>query len=58
MNRGHRLRQFGLKRCLMTDHKKLADQDSAWKEMLDKFLPAFLEFFFPQIYPEINWQRS
>lgn len=35
-----------------------ADQDSAWKEMLDDYLPAFLEFFFPRIYPEIDWTRG
>lgn len=35
-----------------------ADQDSAWKEMLDDYLPAFLEFFFPDIYPEIDWTRG
>lgn len=44
----------------MTTTKKQtsdADQDSAWKEMLDAYLPAFLQFFFPQIYPEIDWRR-
>lgn len=35
-----------------------ADQDSAWKEMLDEYLPAFLEFFFPHISPEIDWTRG
>ena len=34
------------------------DQDSAWKELLDAYLPAFIKFFFSEIYPEINWQRG
>ena len=35
-----------------------SDQDSAWKEMLDEYLPWFLEFFFPQAYAEIDWSRG
>lgn len=41
--------------------KKLSqssDQDSAWKELLDAYLPAFIKFFFPPIYPEIDWKRG
>jgi hypothetical protein len=34
------------------------DQDSAWKEMLDEFLPAFLAFFFPEIERDIDWSRK
>jgi Domain of unknown function (DUF4351) len=34
------------------------DQDSAWKEMLNEYFPSFVEFFFPHIYPEINWRRG
>ena len=26
--------------------------------MLDAYLPSFLQFFFPQIYPEIEWTRG
>ncbi|MGH9840722.1 MAG: DUF4351 domain-containing protein [Blastocatellia bacterium] len=35
-----------------------SDQDSAWKEMLDEYLRAFLKFFFPQIHEEIDWRRG
>ena len=41
--------------------KKLSqnpDQDSAWKELLDAYLPAFIKFFFPPIYPEIDWKQG
>jgi hypothetical protein len=38
--------------------RQSTDQDSAWKELLDAYLPAFIKFFFPEIYPEINWQRG
>ncbi|MGH9843683.1 MAG: hypothetical protein ACREEM_33525 [Blastocatellia bacterium] len=34
------------------------DQDSAWKEMLDEYLPAFLRFFFPAVHEEIDWTRG
>lgn len=34
------------------------DQDSAWKEMLDEYLAAFLRFFFPAVYEEIDWTRG
>ncbi|NOT62056.1 MAG: DUF4351 domain-containing protein [Acidobacteria bacterium] len=34
------------------------DQDSAWKEMLNEYFPSFVEFFFPHIYPEIDWPRG
>lgn len=43
---------------MTTAKKPEADQDSAWKEMLDAYLPAFLQFFFPQIYPAIDWSRG
>lgn len=35
-----------------------SDRDSAWKEMLDEYFPAFVEFFFPHIYTEIDWRRG
>jgi hypothetical protein len=38
--------------------KPNADQDSAWKEMLHEYLPAFAQFFFLNIYPEIDWKRG
>lgn len=34
------------------------DQDSAWKEILDEFFPAFLEFFFPEIHRDVDWSRG
>jgi hypothetical protein len=35
-----------------------ADQDSAWKELLDAYFPAFVEFFYPHIDAEIDWTRG
>ncbi len=35
-----------------------SDQDSAWKELLDEYFPAFVEFFFPHIHTEIDWERG
>src|SRR5437870_1743028 len=35
-----------------------SDQDSAWKEMLNEYFPAFVEFFFPHIHTEIAWRRG
>ena len=34
------------------------DYDSPWKEIMEKFFPEFLEFFFPEIHAEIDWQLS
>lgn len=35
-----------------------ADQDSAWKEMLNAYLPACIAFFFAPIYAEVDWARG
>ncbi len=35
----------------------ISDQDSAWKQMLDEYLPAFMEFFFPAAFTEIDWNQ-
>jgi len=29
--------------------------DSPWKEMIEIYFPQFLQFFFPQVYNEIDW---
>ena len=34
----------------------MTDYDSPWKEALDKYFPAFLEFFFPRAHREIAWE--
>ncbi|MCA1596198.1 MAG: transposase [Chloroflexi bacterium] len=40
----------------MTDSR--ADYDSPWKEALERFFPAFLEFFFPEVFAGIDWSRG
>ena len=35
-----------------------ADYDGAWKEGVEKYFEAFLTFFFPHIYNEIDWTRG
>ncbi len=35
-----------------------ADKDSAWKEMLEVFFPAFLHYFFPSVHADIDWSRG
>lgn len=35
-----------------------ADYDGAWKEGVEKYFEAFLTFFFPHIYSEIDWTRG
>jgi hypothetical protein len=35
-----------------------SDFDSPWKEALGHFLPAFLAFFFPKIYADIDWSKG
>ena len=33
------------------------DYDSPWKEGLVKYLPRFFEFFFPDIFTDVDWSR-
>jgi hypothetical protein len=40
----------------MTDQRD--EFDSPWKEVLETYFPSFLEFFFPQIHREIDWERG
>jgi len=34
------------------------DYDSPWKEALDEYFPAFLEFYFPGVNALVNWERG
>jgi hypothetical protein len=34
-----------------------SDFDNPWKEALDRFLPAILAFFFPEVHAGIDWSR-
>jgi len=34
------------------------DYDGAWKQILDLYLPAFMEFFFPEVYAQIDWPQG
>ena len=36
----------------------MTDYDSPWKEMLDRYFPAFMAFFFPAAAAEIDWSRG
>lgn len=38
-------------------HQEPADFDNTWKEMLDDFLPWFIQMFFPDMYDDINWDK-
>jgi hypothetical protein len=33
------------------------DYDSPWKEVIEQYFPAFLEFFFPHAWADIDWSR-
>ncbi|MBI1762171.1 MAG: hypothetical protein HYR56_12130 [Acidobacteria bacterium] len=34
------------------------DQDSPWKDLLDRFFEAFMAFFFPAAHAQIDWARG
>jgi len=36
----------------------MTDYDSPWKEMLENYFPAFMAFFFPAAYRDIDWDRG
>lgn len=36
---------------------EIADQDNAWKDLLDRHFRDFMRYFFPTIAAEIDWTR-
>lgn len=34
------------------------DFDTAWKEVLERYFPDFIAFFFPRMYEDIDWNRG
>ena len=40
---------------LAKSRKRVQEFDSPWKDTLQAFLPAFVLFFFPDIYADIDW---
>jgi len=47
----------------MTNKKKKTkrfqdDYDSPWKEILEKYFPQFIEFFFPKAFKDIDWNKG
>ncbi|MFZ2955853.1 MAG: hypothetical protein WA705_03015, partial [Candidatus Ozemobacteraceae bacterium] len=36
---------------------KKTDFDSPWKDILEKYFPEFMQFFFPNVFSEINWKK-
>ena len=32
--------------------------DSPWKDILEAYFPRFIEFFFPDIFPKIDWEKG
>lgn len=37
---------------------EVPDQDSPWKDLLDGYFEAFMEFFFPKAHERIDWSRG
>ena len=35
-----------------------SDFDNSWKEILEYLFESFIEFFFPRIYPKIDWKKK
>jgi len=47
----------------MKDKQKKSDRlhddyDSPWKEIMEKYFPEFIEFFFPDAYQDIDWSKG
>ena len=40
------------------ENKNKSQYDSPWKEALDIYFPEFMEFFFPNAYQEIDWNKG
>jgi hypothetical protein len=44
------------KKRAITTRKR--EHDHAWKDILDLYFPKFIEFFYPQLYRQIDWSRQ
>ena len=42
----------------MSADAQSGDMDSPWKEALERYFEAFMEFFFPEAYAGIDWTRG
>lgn len=40
------------------DNQNISEFDSPWKEALDAYFPEFMEFFFPDAFAEIDWNKG
>ena len=38
--------------------RRRADEDSPWKEVLERYFEAFLAFFFPEVHAGIDWEKG
>lgn len=38
--------------------RRRTDYDSPWKEIIERYFPNFMAFFFPQIQAEIDWSKG
>lgn len=38
--------------------RRRQQQDSAWKDILDKYFPQFIQFFFPEIHRDIDFNKK
>ena len=36
----------------------MSDYDSPWKDVLERYFPSFLSFFFPDIHADVDWERG
>ncbi|NJL58705.1 MAG: hypothetical protein HC887_02705 [Desulfobacteraceae bacterium] len=34
------------------------EYDSPWKEIIEKYFPEFIAFFFPKAYKDIDWTKG
>jgi hypothetical protein len=47
-----------MKKQKESNHSAHDDFDSPWKEILEKYFPEFLQFFFPKAYKDIDWNKG
>ena len=34
------------------------DYDSPWKDILERYFPPFMAFFFPEAHADIDWSKG
>ncbi len=55
---GYANKVYSIGKQSMISKTTKSNQDSAWKDLLDMYLKECLEFFYPEIAKQIDWEAG